>query len=420
MIQLLIIADDFIGALDTGVQFASNGAQTQVTTDVRFDFKNADPDVRVLVMDADTRTLAAESAYRTVAGIVHRAQRVGVPYIYKKTDSSLRGNVGAELAALCDATGAGRVHFIPAYPDNGRITRNGIQYINEVPVSETLFGQDPEFPVKTSCVAELIKQQVDVAVHNIQGNVLRMPHLPEGVLVYDCETETQMEQIAYGLSRRGELAFCAGCAGFVGVLPRLLGLVGPRPQLPVLNKQLLVLCGSENPSAMAQVNAAEQEGITRVHLNAQQKFQPEWAGSEQAAADLDTWAELCKEKSACILDSNPVEGSEEDAAYAQEHGLDALQKRANVSAAMGMIMSRMLKKLDDATVMVIGGGSMLQFMRQAQVSSLKPICEIAPGTVLMTMEYEGKQRNVICKPGVFGREKLICDVLKIVQDTSEK
>lgn len=419
MIQLLIIADDFIGALDTGVQFASNGAATQVTTDVRFDFKNADPDVRVLVMDADTRTMESENAYRTVAGIVHRAQRVGVPYIYKKTDSSLRGNVGAELAALCDATGAGRVHFIPAYPDNGRITRNGIQYINEVPVSETLFGQDPEFPVKTSCVADLIKAQVDVDVHNIQGNVLRMQHLPEGILVYDCETETQMEQIAYGLSRRGELAFCAGCAGFVGVLPRLLGLMGPRPQMPALRKPLLVVCGSENPAAMAQLNAAEQAGIARVHLTAQQKFEPEWANSEQAAVELKKWAALCKEKAVCILDSNPA-GADDDAVYVQEQQLDALQKRANVSAAMGAVMRHMLELLEDATVMVVGGGSMLQFMRQAQVTSLQPVCEIAPGTVLMRMEYQGKQRNVICKPGVFGREKLICDVLEVVQNAAEQ
>ena len=33
MIQLLMIADDFTGALDAGVQFASHGAKTTVITD---------------------------------------------------------------------------------------------------------------------------------------------------------------------------------------------------------------------------------------------------------------------------------------------------------------------------------------------------------------------------------------------------
>ena len=32
MTQLLILADDFTGALDTGVQFASTGAVTRVIT----------------------------------------------------------------------------------------------------------------------------------------------------------------------------------------------------------------------------------------------------------------------------------------------------------------------------------------------------------------------------------------------------
>ena len=36
MVKLLIIADDFTGALDTGVQFAARGAATRVITDPAF------------------------------------------------------------------------------------------------------------------------------------------------------------------------------------------------------------------------------------------------------------------------------------------------------------------------------------------------------------------------------------------------
>ena len=38
MILLLIIADDFTGALDTGVQFAARGARTEVVVDPQIDF----------------------------------------------------------------------------------------------------------------------------------------------------------------------------------------------------------------------------------------------------------------------------------------------------------------------------------------------------------------------------------------------
>ena len=49
MITLLIIADDFTGALDTGVQFAAAGAGVRVVTDIRYDYRKSQPGVRVLV-----------------------------------------------------------------------------------------------------------------------------------------------------------------------------------------------------------------------------------------------------------------------------------------------------------------------------------------------------------------------------------
>jgi uncharacterized protein YgbK (DUF1537 family) len=40
-----------------------------------------------------------------VSSAVKWGERHGITHIYKKTDSALRGNVGAELKALLDATG---------------------------------------------------------------------------------------------------------------------------------------------------------------------------------------------------------------------------------------------------------------------------------------------------------------------------
>lgn len=64
MVKLLIIADDFTGALDTGVQFAARGAATRVVTDLAYDFTLADAEV--LVMVAETRHLPPEEAYDVV------------------------------------------------------------------------------------------------------------------------------------------------------------------------------------------------------------------------------------------------------------------------------------------------------------------------------------------------------------------
>ena len=98
MIHLFVIADDFTGALDTGVQFASYGAATKVVVGTGLQALEADAQTQVLVVDAETRHLPAAQAYDTVYRLVRWAKEKKIGCIYKKTDSALRGNIGAELS----------------------------------------------------------------------------------------------------------------------------------------------------------------------------------------------------------------------------------------------------------------------------------------------------------------------------------
>ena len=164
MVKLLIVADDFTGALDTGVQFTARGARTCVVTDPAYDFSRAKAETQVLVLDAETRHLTPEAAYSVVRRAVEGALRAGFTHIYKKTDSALRGNVGAELTAVLDGAGAESISFLPALPKMDRITRRGIHYIDGVPVAESVFGRDPFEPVGASSVAEIIAAQSEVPV----------------------------------------------------------------------------------------------------------------------------------------------------------------------------------------------------------------------------------------------------------------
>ena len=134
MVKLLIIADDFTGALDTGVQFAARGAKTRVVADANYDLAKAEADV--LVLDAETRHLPPEEAYKLVYRVASAAKEAGIPHIYKKTDSGLRGNIGCELSAVMDALKAESLPFIPAFPSMNRVTRDGVQLIDGVPVAD--------------------------------------------------------------------------------------------------------------------------------------------------------------------------------------------------------------------------------------------------------------------------------------------
>ena len=174
MLLLLILADDFTGALDTGVQFAACGIPTRVVVGEQVDF--AANDAAVLVVDTETRHLPAAEAYAVIAKLTREAMSAGVFSIYKKTDSALRGNIGAELSALLKTSGERQLPFLPAFPQIDRVTRDGVHYISGVPVTESPFGIDPFEPVRHARVTELIGEQTDVPAHSF-------PTLKEGEAV---------------------------------------------------------------------------------------------------------------------------------------------------------------------------------------------------------------------------------------------
>ena len=417
MIKLFIIADDFTGALDTGVQFAAQGACTRVITDPSADLRHVAPEVDVLVMDAETRHLPAETAYDIVYRAVKQASDMGVPYIYKKTDSALRGNVGAELAAVLSASGKKQLPFLPAFPQMNRCTKGGVHYIGEEPVARSVFGQDPFEPVTRSSVTELIALQSDVPA--ISTHAPKCPGcLPDtdGVVVFDAESEEELTRAGNLLFAADRLHIMAGCAGFGAVLPQLLGLSAKeKPRLPQLDERLLVLCGSVNPITLAQLSWAQKNGFARMRMTPAQKLTPGYFAGEEGLALIGEWKKTLAACPVCIIDANDEGGNELTANYASEHGMDMEQVRQGISGALGLIMKELFDCPDLGTLLITGGDTLLQCMNQMGVYEMEPIGEMAKGVVLSRFTLQGRSRFAITKSGGFGCETLMTDLLHMIR-----
>ena len=190
MLKLLIITDDFTGALDTGIQFTKQGVKIQIAVEQNPENISISDSTQVLVIDLETRPLTAQQAYEIVKYVMIWAKRKNIDYIYKKTDSALRGNVGAELKAVSDVYKE-CVYFIPAFPKIGRITKNGNHYINNVLLSETAFAKDPFEPVKHSHMKDIItKEYTNIEVCCVEKQIQIKDYLhkiEQGVVVFDAE-----------------------------------------------------------------------------------------------------------------------------------------------------------------------------------------------------------------------------------------
>jgi D-threonate/D-erythronate kinase len=143
MSDVLLLADDFTGAMDTGHGFATRGCSVCVSlgdrsadgTDQphRIDADAAEDDVDVLAIDMNTRDLAPEAAASTVATSLD-GRSTGV--VYKKVDSTLRGNVVVEVDAALRASGADLAIVAPAFPSTGRLTVGGRHLVDGLPLEE--------------------------------------------------------------------------------------------------------------------------------------------------------------------------------------------------------------------------------------------------------------------------------------------
>lgn len=241
MERLAIIADDLTGAADAGVRFARQGLTTIVTWgagDPEFPLPAAD----VLVLNTDSRAMAAAEAYACAKEAALRLKSAGYRHVYKKIDSTLRGNWGAEVDAVMDVFGCELAIVAPAFPRMGRTTAAGVHYLQGVPVAETEIARDPKCPVRDSDLVKLLSAQTkrpvglvrlgpaggDQPSVGLQGGGSRSAVREQAerlakqgvqLLVCDAQTEDDLERIAAAFVDFPHALLWVGSAGLAEYWP---------------------------------------------------------------------------------------------------------------------------------------------------------------------------------------------------------
>ena len=242
---MIVIADDITGAAEmAGIAFSQGQQVRLVCGGVAGGCGTATYGTTVIA--TDTRSMSEADA---VAETQHIVSSFLIPHslfesvalrtsflIYKKTDSALRGHVVAELTALMEATGYQRVVYLPANPSKGRIIRGGTYYIKEVsdeglevrdvPISETAFSFDPEFPAKTSILRE------------------RFPDAEaKGIIMPDAENEEDIQKVIAKYND-GKTLFAGAADLFSAILGHSRDTSDSRETRVSNSPSTLILCGS--------------------------------------------------------------------------------------------------------------------------------------------------------------------------------
>jgi D-threonate/D-erythronate kinase len=255
-VQIAIIADDLTSATDGGIQFARVGFKSIVTLD---------PDhVQDLAGwpgisgDADSRARTSAQAAARIAECVRALSDRDL--LYKTVDSTIRGHLAVELRAAQSASGRPRTLLAPAFPANGRTTRGGRQYLQNIPLGRTAFSQDPYHPVTDDDICSILARAGVYGVRLLNRAALRNPTAVDAALagascvVADAETDEDLEALVRAVADPREVLW-VGSPGLARALGRSLAPQGDVAAQPSHACRLLVAVGSLNPTSRRQLDA---------------------------------------------------------------------------------------------------------------------------------------------------------------------
>lgn len=412
MLQLLMVADDFTGALDAGVQFSKKGLRTIVTTNSHY-LESSDLTSEVIVIDSESRYLPFEEAYQKMMGILQKAKQLKIPYIYKKVDSALRGNVAAELKAIVDSGVAEMIPFSPAYPDMSRTVEHGKLMIDGYPVSESVFAEDPYEPVLESDIRSRLKNEAGLEVHLVTDVTQALPE--SGIVLFDGQTNEDLEQQVRQLSNMNRLAVSVGCAGLAKFIASQLvhqSVLDPgRIQAP-----LIVVCGSVNPITQKQVAYAEQKGAVRMTLHADSLLQEGYWRSQAGQSLVKQYEEAIRHHDVIIFETFHPETTQ----ALDESGHDWKEIRFKIGESLGRLTEHLLQRYPEATFLFTGGDTLFRSMTVLGVHELEPVDELDKGVVLAKLKYGDGTVNTITKSGGFGPPSLLIELQKKLQKEQDK
>jgi len=415
---LAVISDDFTGALDTGVQFFKAGFRTTIFPSIAAYQAEAAIEIDVVVINSETRHLTPSEAYQTVRDIVRHLMQLGCKTIYKKTDSVLRGNIGAELSAVIDASANSRLVFAPAFPDNFRFTVGGVQYFKDTPVHLTPLGNDPFDPLTTSDVSERIRQQSDVPVYSIK-DASSLPS--DGIVVVDSLSNSELENIARCCLNQSVQIF-AGYAGFADALASSLSRrnnLARTSQKFSLPTDIFVVSGSINTVTMEQQRYCRENGYQVLIPTPEQKLCSK--PLSDISFDLHCEQQIhLKNRHTLLASSEVAEDIQIAAQYAKENGLSLEQMRTRICQFLAAFCCRFLRLIPPCTLVVFGGDTLFAIAQELEIKQLYPVAEIAPGIVLSQAETAKGAQWVISKSGGFGAQDLMKQIENICEGHQQK
>lgn len=411
----VIIADDITGAGDSGIHFAVAGRRIALLLS-RAALGETLASHEMATLSSESRFLEPAEAAGAVRQIMRECRAAGADIVYKKIDSTLRGNPGAEIEAMLHEGTFRTALVCPAMPKTGRTVRGGKLFLHGQSLDDTESGKDPFNPVFSADIAGILAGQTDLPIAGISHAHVRageealakiissMTVNGARILVSDAESDFDLAAIAAAIRL---LRDDPGTAGAQNILPVGAGgfaeaIAGPaRPNAGAApHGRMLAVVGSLTRTSLEQIDYAAIHG-----------------GFRLLDMDIEAWqtdpdAELRRLTALATLDDSPLLLKNRVAPSGRIDVADGIR-----AAAMFAETARAVSVAAGCGILyVTGGNTAMAVLQKLGVHAVTLEREYMPGVVMSSFAPAGtKLRCFISKAGGFGCPKTIVRLAEAIR-----
>lgn len=394
-----IAADDLTSATDGATPFVLRGQRCTV----HFDGSLA-PVVAadIVSMNKDSRSRCREEAARRSTATALRL--AGADILFHTVDSTIRGHLEAEVLAALSASGRKMALLAPAFPQAGRTTVGGLQFVDGTPVSQTSFAADPVHPVTQPSIRHHFPSVPDQMVRFCALDDVRMlspasfVQGDEILLICDAATQHDLDLLVAAIAQPRDVLFC-GSPGMARALAGRLAMqeapctVVPRAALP------LAVVGSANITSERQKRLLLGDtAVAHVIVDPARAVEsPEIAAQE--ALDRSAMA-LTRAKSLAVMVGDTQE---------------PVSDPNRICEALGLVAAQLIRTLPVDGLVLTGGDTASAIFKALDIGEMLLCGELEPGISVGRVESP-RPMGVITKAGGFGGVDVLAEAMEFLRN----
>lgn len=341
--------------------------------------------------------------------------------IYKKIDSTLRGNIGSELDALKEVFNPDFIVIAPGNPSGGRVLKNGELYLNGVRIDKTDYGRNVINKINGYNLVDILESQsnyksalittseLDESLYN---KISEYSELGIDYLIVDSIVDNDLEYLSRLLVNTNYNILWCGSSGLINYLPNSQVKLEHHDKIDT--NTTLTIAGSFNDVTLRQIKKFQSEKTIKGFKLDLVRILTSLEEREKEVTRIVEEAIKFTQSKYCILiyatsNQNEIGNSIE---IATENGNSQISVSKFITKTLGEIAKRLMNVVQFKALVVTGGETAKDICKALNIEQIDLIDEIEPIIPIgkITINNNKDEMYLVTKGGSIGNENSFINI----------